>query len=198
MAEAHALLPPVPPDLTRTEALAMLRAAGYGGDGPVLLGRRGYYRDTMGAPGRNDRGLYDDVIALVAPDVYAAWPANTDPSAPDTGTRLATLLPGIYVFRPGLHHPGTPHAYRCLVQGGPFTVRRDTGVIESGEFYIHLHRGGYTTTGSEGCQTLHPDHWPQAHGDDADGLIPRVMRRYRLLTIPYVLTVRPDRPAAAA
>jgi hypothetical protein len=72
----------------------------------------------MGVPGKNDRGIFDDMIAVVTPRTYRTFNGNTDPSAPDTGTRLATLQPGVWDFKLGTHHPGTPKAYPCLVQAG--------------------------------------------------------------------------------
>lgn len=189
------IVPPQRPDLTREAAEAMLAQAGFRGT-LALLGRRGYYRDTMGVVGENDRGLYDDAIALVAPKHFAAWNASTDPSR--RGGRLAVLQPGIWTYKRGIHHPGTPSAYPCLVQAGPVTVLRDNGVLETGSPhdpdgpsgrppYIHIHRGGYTTTGSEGCQTIHPEQWHLAFAAIADA-----MEAAHVSTIPYVLTVRPE------
>jgi hypothetical protein len=77
------------------------------------------------------------------------------------------------------------------VQAGPVTVHRDNGVTESGEFYIHVHRGGYSTTSSAGCQTVHPDQWPAFIA-----LVESEMQRHGgglpidKLTIPYALTER--------
>jgi hypothetical protein len=156
----------------------------HGITGPAILAQRGYYEDTMGVPGKNDRGIFDDMIAVVTPRTYRTFNGNTDPSAPDTGTRLATLVPGVWDFKRGIHHPSTPKAYPCLVQAGPVTVRRDNGVKESGEFYIHIHHAGYNTTTSEGCQTIYMPQW-----DEFFELVCGEMDFYKLAEIPYVLTV---------
>jgi lysozyme len=159
--------------------------AAYGVTGPVILGQRGYYRDSMGVAGKNDRGMYDDMIAILTPRTYRTFNANTDPST--QGGRLAVLQPGAWEFQKGIHHPGTPHGYPCLVQAGPVTVLRDNGVRETGEFYIHIHHGGYNETESAGCQTIHPDQWKEFYST-----ICSEMDFYDLSRITYVLTVRED------
>lgn len=159
----------------------------HGVTGPAILAQRGYYENTMGVPGKNDRGIFDDMIAVVTPRTYRTFNGNTDPSAPDTGTRLATLQPGVWDFKPGTHHPGTPKAYPCLVQAGPVVVLRDNGVKESGEFYIHIHHAGLYTTTSEGCQTIYLPQWPEFFQ-----LVKGEMVFYGLTEIPYVLTVVED------
>lgn len=178
---APRIVPASRPQLTRERAVALLAAHGVSvSAAPALLGMRGYYRDTMGVPGVQERGIYDDAMAVVAPSTFCAFNANVDPSR--TGGRLAVLQPGVYRYREGWHHPGTVAEYRCLVQDGPVTVRRDNGVVESGEFYIHIHRGGFTTTSSEGCQTIHPDQW-----DEFFTLARLVMEQADVTAIPYVL-----------
>jgi hypothetical protein len=183
------MTPSTRPEITRNAALALVHGLGVDIHKPFILGRRGYYRDSMGAAGVNDRGLYDDAIIVITPTAYATFNANTDPSR--SGGRLASLIAGVYRYKIGTHHPGTPAAYACLVQAGPVVVHRDNGVTESGEFYIHIHRGGYTTTSSAGCQTIHPDQWPAFIA-----LVSAEMERHggglplEKLTIPYALTER--------
>lgn len=177
------IVPPARPELTRRAALSLLAA--YGVKTPAILGRRGYYRDSMGKPRVNDRGIYDDAIAVVSPRLYQTFNANTDPSR--QGGRLAVLQPGAWQYKQGMHHPSSADGYPCLVQAGPVTVLRDNGVKETGEFYIHIHRGGYNLTSSEGCQTLHPAQWREFYE-----LVCGEMEFYELEEIPYVLTARSD------
>lgn len=186
--------------MQRVAALSYLAAAGV--KAPALLGRRGYYRDSMGVKGRNDRGEYDDAIAVVTPRLFVTFNANTDPSR--TGGRLAVLQPGVWPYAKGMHHASSANGYPCLVQAGPVTVLRDNGVRETQKAdasqlgpggyppYIHIHRGGYNLTSSEGCQTIHPDQW-----DEFLGLAFGEMEFYELDEIPYVLTVNEDLPVAA-
>ena len=182
------IVPPKRPELTRAAALQWLAEAGVN-TLPALVGRRGYYRDSMGKPGVQERGIYDDAIALVTRDGIITFNANTDPSK--HGGRLAVLAPGVWSYKLGTHHPGTPGAYPCLVQAGPVTVNRDNGVTESGEFYIHIHRGGYTTTGSEGCQTIHPDQW-----GEFIRAVQFALKASSQRAIPYALVAREDEKAA--
>lgn len=189
------LLPSARPGMGRDRAIELL--AQYGVKAPAILGRRGYMRDSMGAKGRNDRNMYDDMIAVVTPRLYRTFNANTDPSR--VGGRLAVLQPGVWQYERGIHHPSSPNAYPCLVQAGPVTVLRDNGVTETQKVdprdvgpggyppYIHIHKGGYNVTSSEGCQTIHPDQWPEffelAIGE---------MSHFDITEIPYVLTVYAD------
>lgn len=180
------MMPSDRPQLPRSSAALFVQKAGGDPTKPVILARRGYYRDLMGVDGVNDRAIYDDAMWVLTPRTFRAFNANTDPSR--HGGRLAVLEPGIYRYKHGIHHPGTPAAYPCLVQAGDVTVRRDNGVVESGEFYIHIHRGGHSTTSSEGCQTIAPSQW-----DEFYTLVAKEMAFYQLHTIPYVLTERLDR-----
>lgn len=181
------IVPPKRPEITIQAATDLIHAHGI--TGPALLGRRGYYRDTMGKPGENDRGLYDDAIALVTPDFFKAWNANTDPSRFRDG--IAVLRPGVWDYKLGIHNQSKdpalhPH-YEALVQADVVRVLRDGGKLEAGFFGINIHKGGYTTTSSEGCQTIYPDQW-----DDFIGSTKREMTRLKLTKIPYVLTEHDD------
>jgi len=129
-----------------------------------VFGVRGYYRDTMGKSGYNDRGIYDDAIFIVGPESFAAFNANTDPSAHRSG--VASLIPGWHPYRPGNHgisKPGGGYpAFRPATPGEALPVKRDgESQIPSARpgVAINIHKGGYTTTSSLGCQTIHPAQW---------------------------------------
>lgn len=155
-------VPAARPRMTHEEALARLRRVPSDVSRPVLLGVRGYYRDTMGAKGINDTGVYDDAIFLVTPSKLLAFNANTDPSKEHPN--VATLTTGVWLYRVGVHGLSKPKSrqYRALVQAAAVTVtrapdhRRDTGL-----FGINIHRGALQSTSSEGCQTIYPTQWEE-------------------------------------
>jgi len=123
----------------------------------LFVGIRGYYKKTMGDPDANDRGLYDDAIFIVFNDKIFAFNANTDPSKYHPG--IANLIPGIWnAYKFDLHKGN----YLALCQrSGEVTVKRDGKDLDTGMFGINIHKGGYKTTSSLGCQTIHPDQWSQ-------------------------------------
>lgn len=130
-------------------------------DSVMLLGIRGYYKDTMGKPGVNDIGIYDDAICVIWPDGFAAFNANTDPSVHRKG--IATLKPGTYPYKKGKHHISSPTGYPALrpaTEGEELPVTRD-GEGDSFGVAINIHKGGQNTTSSEGCQTIIADEWGQ-------------------------------------
>jgi lysozyme len=130
-----------------------------------VVGMRGYYLDTMGKPGANDRGIYDDAIFVFGKDgTFASFNANTDPSAFRKG--VASLMPGWHPYKPGNHgisRPGGGYpAFRPNTKGEALPVTRDgESSVPSKRpgIAINIHKGGRTTTSSLGCQTLHPDQW---------------------------------------
>lgn len=184
------------PDIARTTAIEWARDAGCDA-GVFIFGRRGYFRDSMGQKGKNERAVYDDAIGIVTPDFFAVFNGNTDPVG--HGGTLGTLIPGVYDYKLGTHHPNTPKAAPCLVQAGPVTLLRDNGVQETGEYYVHIHSGFFNETGSLACQTLPPTQW--SHAKDVGGApnapyffdkVIEIMTELRMPTIKYVLTARPD------
>lgn len=176
------MIPTTRPQQAKQKTQALLIKAGVS-DAVALVGIRGYYRDTMGEVGKNDRGIYDDAIFLVSPSAYVAFNANTDPSVRRKG--IAVLKPGLHRYRKGNHgisKPGGGYpALRPATPGEQLPVTRD-GEGESMGVAINIHRGGYNTTSSLGCQTIYPSQW-QAF----ISLVYSEMDRNGQRTIPYLL-----------
>lgn len=178
------ILPPKRPEAAR-EFVEALLAEHKITERPVLVGRRGYYRDAMGEVGENDWNLYDDAIWLVADGVFRAFNANTDPSRSFPG--VAVLRPGKWRYRPGIHGLSRPPAerYPALVQAGEVTVDRVLQKADTGFFGINIHRGGYNVTSSLGCQTIHPDQWREFYRE-----VTGALKRSGHDTLWYLLTAR--------
>lgn len=153
-------------------------------DQVVLVGIRGYYRNTMGKPGVNDRGIYDDAMFVVSPTHFSAWNANTDPSRYKLG--VASLVPGIHRYRKGNHglsKPGGGYpAFRPATPGEELPVKRDGIADPKPGVAINIHRGGHNTTSSLGCQTVPPQQWDAFYAALAGEL-----KRYGQKTFPYIL-----------
>lgn len=181
------MIPPARPDLTRDEALSMIEANFPMAPMPmpILLGRRGYYRDSMGKAGVQERGIYDDAIALISETDCWTFNANCDPNVYRTG--IAVLAPGVWHYKLGIHGITRPKSqqYKALVQAGSVTVIRDKTGPETGWFGINIHRGGRASTSSLGCQTIYPEQW-----DEFMELVKRELHAAQKNQILYVLTER--------
>jgi hypothetical protein len=198
------VVPPRVPAISRDQAIAFLADAGLPSiDKAVLMGRRGFFVD-MGAPG-NDFGIYDDGIVLISPTAFVTYNANTDPSI--KRPRVAILQPGRWTYQLGTHNRSKPvdKQYRALIQAGEVIVFRpntETTAADTsddslgrhlgdgrwrGWFGCNIHRGGFNTTGSEGCQTIYKPQW--------DAFLSQTemeMKRYNQKTIEYFLTTESD------
>ena len=182
-----AIFPKSRPQITRGECLALAKAKGY--EPPFIMGDRGYYLDSMGSPGTNDRGIYDDAIMVVGPaGMYAAFNANTDPSITRKG--VAVLKPGVYLYKKGIHGLSRPKylRYEALVQASEVEVSRDMVGDDRGWFGINIHRGSLTSTSSLGCQTVQPFQWPAFKS-----LVYDILDRTGSTKIPYILITETDR-----
>ncbi len=158
------IIPSSRPQQKRSLTESRLRDAGLPLEKyPVaLLGVRGYYLDTMGKSGANDRAMYDDAIFIISPRTHLAFNANCDPGAFRKG--IANLVPGIWLYKLGIHGWSKPAArrYLALVQAGQVTVQRDDWARPvSGFFGINIHRGSRLSVSSLGCQTIWPGQWTE-------------------------------------
>ena len=123
---------------------------------------RGYYLDSIGVKGGNDRRVWDDAMFMVSPRGVLSFQANTDPNGYRKGhgtgnsKGMAMLKTGVHLFGTGLHKGRV--AFR---QCEPFTVIRDGDppYEDCGWHAIDLHSGGVNSTSSLGCQTVPADTW---------------------------------------
>lgn len=172
----------------------------------VVVACPGYYLNTMGKPGVNDRGINDDAFAIIGPDVFITFNGNVDPSI--YRPEIATLKPGQVIdYVIGQHAIGKKTQHEALRQASPVIVRRDKLVKPAG--YVHPTRGislgdGYWTdlgydsqfwtnlhrqtggTSSLGCLTIPAAQWPSFLAT-----VKEVMRRANLKRISVVLLEGP-------
>jgi lysozyme len=159
-------------------------------DAVAIVGIRGYYLRTLGDPRKNDRGIWDDCIAVISPTAFAAYNGNTDPSFWRKG--IASLVEGVHQYRKGKHGISRGNPYPALRPANPsesLPVTRDGQLGRSQGVAINIHRGGSinstspSVTSSLGCQTIPKEQWPSFVN-----LVYGEMDRYGQKVIPYVLT----------
>ena len=179
------IVPQSRPAQSREKTLDILRAHSVT-DAVAVLGVRGYYDDTMGKPGKNDRGIYDDAMFIVSPRFYLAVNANTDPSRygvnQKIGKGMAVLQAGVWRYKRGLHGVSRGNPYPAFVQARAVELLRDGGERERGFFAINIHKGSFNSTSSEGCQTVYPTQW-----DEFQQALYRELDYYKQATFPYLL-----------
>lgn len=176
------------PQLTRAELIALINKKHPDFNAPdfLIIGIRGYYKNSMGKPNVNDRAIYDDAIFLMTDNEFHAFNANCDPSKYHPG--IANLKPGIWPCYKFDIHGGKSAQYPAICQrAGKVTVIRDGKGEDTGMFGINIHKGGYKGTSSEGCQTIHPDQW-QRFINTANRLCEGVYgKNYKKEVLTYVL-----------
>ncbi len=154
-------------------------------DPVIVVAIRGYYRDTMGKPGANDRGIYDDAMFIVSARHFSSWNANTDPSVHRPG--IASLMPGVHRYKRGNHgisRPGGGYpAFRPATRDEALPVSRDGIKDPKPGVAINIHKGSRNSTSSEGCQTLPPHQW-----DAFYSTLDRELREHKQSSFPYILT----------
>ena len=112
-------------------------------DAVAIVGIRGYYLRTLGDPKKNDRGIWDDCIAVISPTAFAAYNGNTDPSFWRKG--IASLVEGVHKYRKGKHGISRGNPYPALRPANPsesLPVTRDGQLGRSQGVAINIHRGG--------------------------------------------------------
>jgi lysozyme len=150
----------------------------------ILVGIRGYYCDTMGEAGKNDRGIYDDAMFIVGPAFFGSYNANTDPSCSDRQKPdVAVLCPGVHLYKTGKHKIMSPLGYAAF---RPASKSEELPVTRSGKpsmgVAINIHKGGVNGTSSLGCQTIPPAQWESFRSTTY-----MLMKMYNQDVLPYVL-----------
>lgn len=180
------MIPNSRPQLSKEDALRYLALYDLVKYPVKILGIRGYYKQTMGNPVQNDVGIYDDALFIVSKNYFGTFNANTDPSRIFPGVAVLKAG-GPYLYKIGMHN--MQHPYEALRQYGNVTILRNgVPVTDSpvNRFYIDIHKGGYGTTSSLGCQTIYPDQWPEFLKSVKNEL---ALNNQTL--IPYILTEMP-------
>lgn len=183
-----AAIPNSRPKMTKEDALKELaNFTNLDAYAVKVLGIRGYYKSTMGNPLKNDRGIYDDAMFIIAPDMFASFNANTDPSINRSG--IATLVaPQVVLYQVGIHGISGKNPRQAFRQASfGIKVSRDDkqGVFidtPSAPFWIDIHDGGQYTTSSEGCQTIPNQQWASFNESLKDQL-----KRNKQVKFPYIL-----------
>lgn len=176
-----AMVPGSRPKQTREQTETILAQNLITANECVLLGVRGYYKDSMGKPGRNDQAMYDDAVFVLSPTVFRAFNFNTDPQK--AGLKKAMLAAGKYKFYKGRHKPSSPKGYDALrpyPEGVQLPCTRDG--VKSLCSLTNIHKGGTYDTFSEGCQTVYPTQW-----SEFIKLVYAEMTKYGQKTITYLL-----------
>jgi len=157
-------IPNSKPKMSKEDVLKELAAFNLDAYQVKVLGIRGYYKSTMGNPLKNDRGIYDDAMFIVSPDMFATFNANTDPSITRAG--IATLVaPQVVLYKVGIHGVSGKNPRQAFRQAsfGIGVIRDEkAGIFKdsaAAPFWIDIHDGGNNTTSSEGCQTIPKGQW---------------------------------------
>lgn len=156
----------------------------------VIVGIRGYYMDTMGVKGKNDRRINDDALFVRSPSLFASFNGNTDPSGYrkgkgfGSGKGMACLKAGVWLYQVGTHKGQWP----ALRQAAPVTVVRDGDppYDHTGMHTINHHWQRAGSTSSAGCQTL-PGTRTTGQYAAYIGCILGESKRYGQKVIPYIL-----------
>ena len=192
------------PQLPESKVHEILDANGVNRARVSVLAIRGYYLDSIGKPGVNERRKYDDAHFIVWPDGIARYQGNTDPNGYRIGSGtgntkgMATLKSGIHLYGTGQHRGRL--AFR---QCETFTVIRDGNppYEHYGWHAINWHSGGYSSTSSLGCQTNRPNDFAELR-KLIYSLLPRYRnttrrndRKQKVRSFPYVLLEETERRA---
>ena len=150
------------PRLDEDKIRAILSANGVDQSKVAVVAIRGYYLDSMGKAGRNDRRIWDDAMFVIHPNGIERYQANTDPNGYRKGHGTGSKK-GMAMLKSGIHRygKGSHRGRQAFRQCEHFTVIRDGNppYEDLGLHAINLHSGGYSSTSSLGCQTVPASTW---------------------------------------
>lgn len=178
------IIPDSRPQASRSTIAKYARDAGLdlAAEKVIVVGVRGYYRDTMGEPFKNDRNIYDDAMFVLTEADMRSYNCNVDPSKFRPG--IATLVAGVYHLVKW-RHKGKYAALQILRD--QVTRDREPGQVFSGRHGINFHYGGDKDTWSEGCQTF-----PRSQYWQFQGHVYELMDHYGKTDVAYLLVVQPQ------
>lgn len=204
------ILPAARPGWDHLKVLNILGAHGVF-ERCALLGVRGYFQDSMGKVGINDREIYDDALFSIGPDGYfRSFNFNTDPNGfrKGHGTGSSKGMGSVEPNKPGeayrcyirdIHGGSVPHRALCQ-RVGPISLLRDADSSVPADkitlldgvktyrdvgtaFGANLHRGGVNSTSSIACQTVPPSQWDEFFVKGVDPNMTKALQH----VMPYVL-----------
>lgn len=148
----------------------------------AFVGIRGYYANTFGRTGENDRIYYDDALFLVENvknGIFESFNFNTDPSV--TFKKFVATLKANEIYQCVKHqHKGQYHAWQIIQD----IVSRD-GVSgwDIGRHGINFHYDAeYFSKFSLGCQTVPRSQWLDFQSESY-----RLADKHKLATVKYLL-----------
>jgi hypothetical protein len=157
------ILPPARPKKPENDVRAIVKHFNLDPRRCSLVFIRGYFLDSMGAPGVNDSNVYDDAAFIVSPTLFESYNANTDPSFTKIGGReLAKLNLGRYLFYKG-KHKNKYAALRSYPEGVELDCTRNGKASTCSA--VNIHKGSTNPNAkdvvwSEGCLTIPDIQWP--------------------------------------
>ena len=130
-------------------------------DGLLTIGGiRAYYRDSMGLPGLNDDGIFDDAVGIIYPKkkIAVAFNATLDAASSTHKFGAPQIAPGLHkAYRLDYHKYEKGRLAVCQ-RLAPIKVWRVKGkFFEWGYFGVNIHDSRTWSTWSQGCTTIPKD-----------------------------------------